>query len=42
LTGLDSQMQFLEIPAMNLLSHSHIEVRTSMMLLKPGTVYAGS
>ncbi len=42
LTGLDGKVQLLEIPAMNLLSHSHIEVRASMMLLKPGTVYAGS
>jgi hypothetical protein len=42
LTGLDGQMQFLEIPSTDLLSHSHIEIRTPMMFLKPGAVYTRS
>jgi hypothetical protein len=42
LTGLDGQMQLLEIPPTDLLPRPDIEVRTPVVFLKPGTVYAWS
>lgn len=42
LTGLDGQMQLPEIPSTDLLPRPDIEVRTPVVFLKPGTVYARS